>query len=145
MIRAFILLVVFSIQLFQNVAAQGCVAIRGLGAFSCATHHEEVQDPKGWTLTMSNRYFKYTNILLVRLSRKKGLKMVQKSSTTHSALICFYNDISISDGAWASTFPSFQMPDHLCMSMQAMLLDQPPEKARIHSELEMHVLHCIIG
>jgi len=74
MIRVFILAVIFSVQLIQNVAAQGCVAIRGLGAFSCATHHEEVQDPKGWTFTMNNRYFKSYKHFVGKIEQKERVE-----------------------------------------------------------------------
>ena len=53
-----IILTAFLFVSFYKSNAQGCVAIRGLGAFSCATHAEEKQDSTGWTFTLNNRYFK---------------------------------------------------------------------------------------
>jgi len=95
MIRAFILAVFFSVKLIQNVAAQGCVAIRGLGAFSCATHHEEVQDPKGWTFTMNNRYFKSYKHFVGKIEQKErvenGSEVINHSFSTDLFLQRHFN------------------------------------------------------
>lgn len=52
-----LVLIFISLLFFEKITAQGCVAIRGLGAFSCLAHQEESQQPNGWTLTISSRYF----------------------------------------------------------------------------------------
>jgi hypothetical protein len=41
----------------NQVKAQGCVAIRGLGSASCINHESSV-DTSSWSLTINNRYFK---------------------------------------------------------------------------------------
>ena len=95
MMRVFIFIAIFSVQMIQNVSAQGCVAIRGLGAFSCATHHEEVQDPKGWTLTMSNRYFKSYKHFVGKIEQKErvenGSEVINHSFSTDLFLQRHFN------------------------------------------------------
>jgi len=41
----------------NSIQAQGCVAIRGLGPYSCG-NSEAVADSVGWSLTVNSRYFK---------------------------------------------------------------------------------------
>ncbi len=57
--RILVLFISFiSFFIFTNeVNAQGCVAIRGLGSASCINHETSV-DTSSWSLTINNRYFK---------------------------------------------------------------------------------------
>jgi hypothetical protein len=79
----------------QKSLAQGCVAIRGLGAFSCATHQEEVQNPKGWTFTMNNRYFKSYKHFVGMVEQKErvenGTEVINHSFSTDLFLQRHFN------------------------------------------------------
>jgi len=55
--KTIILITIISIYFAEQSHAQGCVAIRGLGAYSCG-NGEDIKDSSGWTLTANSRYFK---------------------------------------------------------------------------------------
>ncbi len=55
--KFFIFILIVNAFFTQRAAAQGCVAIRGLGAYSCG-NGEDVKDSAGWSLTANTRYFK---------------------------------------------------------------------------------------
>ena len=55
--KTILIFTIISIFVAQRSNAQGCVAIRGLGAYSCG-NGEDVKDSTGWSLTANTRYFK---------------------------------------------------------------------------------------
>lgn len=81
----FTLIFIF-VLFFEKTIAQGCVAIRGLGAFSCATHQEETQQPSGWTLTINSRYFKSYKHFVGTVEQKErvenGTEVINHSFST---------------------------------------------------------------
>lgn len=55
--RLIILITIVLISAIQQSHGQGCVAIRGLGPYSCG-NSEDLKDSSGWTLTANTRYFR---------------------------------------------------------------------------------------
>jgi len=84
--NSIILLFFISILSIQKIHAQGCVAIRGLGAFSCATHQEDAQQPSGWILTINSRYFKSYKHFVGMVEQKErvenGTEVINHSFST---------------------------------------------------------------
>jgi len=54
--RLIILMTIVVISSIQQSYGQGCVAIRGLGPYSCG-NGEDTKDSTGWTLIANSRYF----------------------------------------------------------------------------------------
>lgn len=72
--RLFILIAIISIFFEQQSNAQGCVAIRGLGPYSCG-NGEDVKDSSGWTLTANTRYFKSYKHFVGMLEQKERVEL----------------------------------------------------------------------
>lgn len=72
--KSIILIAIISINFAQHSHAQGCVAIRGLGAYSCG-NGEDIKDFSGWTLTANSRYFKSYKHFVGMVEQKERVEL----------------------------------------------------------------------